>query len=547
MDHFHPPTHRISPLGLMLGGPGRITNRAMHLLDRCLHSLLQLDAAAQHCQPLVGLTPRQANGRHSFLGPLLQRHDMRLNITGGALGFAGQCPHLISHHGKTAPRLARARGLNRRVQCQQIGLLGDAVNHRQDHFDLFALLRQALNHLGPLAHLPGQRLDQPPDLGRGTGVLIGGLADIDHLPERRLHRLAFRLGIIRHRRQCMQALGNFITLQLRGSISPGIAQGHHADLHASTLGHIPRLTHDGLQLVDKTIDRRRHVTDLILAVKAHALGQIALAGGQIIQGSNQQQQLVHHPSPQHHGQQQQHAQADNRQPHAYAPAQGVCRLAHGLRGIGLHLCSGCLCRLQPRAQCRRAVARSALQAFTDQLPAVGYQGRETLIEGRQVLFNRSRGNPHQHFADLDPIGVDRGFEVVHRRIMAGRIEDFIQRPLAIALGQKGLVDRVVTIEIAGQMLPRGIVIHHKQHIGITLSATGEIGQRGHIIVPDSPRSHSGQQLRHIIGRILQVFLQRVLELHLLVFQPRFQARSETLARTGRQRFKAAFNVTPSLF
>ena len=84
-----------------------------------------------------------------------------------------------------------------------------------------------------------------------------------------------------------------------------------------------------------------------------------------------------------------------------------------------------------------------------------------LVEGRQVLLNRGGGNPHQHFADLDPIGVDRGFEVVHRRIMAGRIEHFIQRPLAIALGQKRLVDRVITIEIAGHMLPRGIVVHHE--------------------------------------------------------------------------------------
>ena len=173
-----------------------------------------------------------------------------------------------------------------------------------------------------------------------------------------------------------------------------------------------------------------------------------------------------------------------------------------------------------------------MQAFADQLPAIGYQRRKALVEGRQVLLNRGGGNPHQHFADLDPIGVDRGFEVVHRRIMAGRIEHFIQRPLAIALGQKRLVDRVVTIEIAGQMLPRGVVIHYEQHIGITLSATGEIGQRGHIVIPHGTRRYSCQQLRHIVGRILQVLLQRLLELQLLVFQPRLQARSETLARAG---------------
>ena len=105
MDHFHPPTHRIRSLRLMLGSFGRITNCAMHLLDRYLHGLLQLHAAAQHRQALIGLTPRQANGRHGFPGSLLQGHDMRLNITGRALGFAGQSPHLIGYHSKTTPSL----------------------------------------------------------------------------------------------------------------------------------------------------------------------------------------------------------------------------------------------------------------------------------------------------------------------------------------------------------------------------------------------------------------------------------------------------------
>ena len=196
----------------MLGSFGRITNRAMHLLDRYLHGLLQLHAAAQHRQALIGLTPRQANGRHGFPGSLLQGHDMRLNITGRALGFAGQSPHFIGYHSKTTPSLPRPRGFNGRVQSQQIGLLGDAVNHRQHHFNLLTLLRQTLDHLGSLAHLSGQRLDQPPDLGRGASVFISSLTNINHLPERRLHRLAFRLGCICHGRQCMQALSYFIAL-----------------------------------------------------------------------------------------------------------------------------------------------------------------------------------------------------------------------------------------------------------------------------------------------------------------------------------------------
>ena len=200
MNHFNPPTHRMRSLGLMRSSFSGIPNRGVHLLNRSLHSFLQLNAASQHCQPLIGLAPGQSNRRYCLPGPLLQGYDVSLDVAGRALRLAGQRPHLICHHSKTAPCLPCPCSLNRRIKGQKIGLLGDAVNDRQYHFNLLTLLCQTLNDLGSSPNLPGQRLDQAADLCRGAGIFISGLTNILHLPERCLHRLTFRLRRIGHGR-----------------------------------------------------------------------------------------------------------------------------------------------------------------------------------------------------------------------------------------------------------------------------------------------------------------------------------------------------------
>ncbi|MOA46558.1 hypothetical protein D3C78_1690850 [compost metagenome] len=40
--------------------------------------------------------------------------------------------HLVGHHRKTAPGFPGTRRFNRRVECQQVGLLGDALDHVED-------------------------------------------------------------------------------------------------------------------------------------------------------------------------------------------------------------------------------------------------------------------------------------------------------------------------------------------------------------------------------------------------------------------------------
>ena len=82
MNHFNPPAHRICTLCLVLCRLGGLADGGMDLLNRGLHGFLQLHAATQYRQPLVRQTPRQTNRRNALLGALLQRHDMRLNVTG---------------------------------------------------------------------------------------------------------------------------------------------------------------------------------------------------------------------------------------------------------------------------------------------------------------------------------------------------------------------------------------------------------------------------------------------------------------------------------
>ena len=492
MDHLDPPTHRMRALGLVGRRLGRQANRRMHLLHRRLHALLQLHTAAQHRQTFTGLASRLTNGRHGFPRALLQGTDMRLDIASGALRLARQGPHLIRHHGKPATGFTRPRRLDGRVQGQQVGLLGNPVNHRQHHFNLFTLLRQPLDHLGTGVHLPGQGFDQIADLVRRPGVFIGRLTNIHHLLQRRLHRMTFGLGVIGHLRQFAQALRHFVTLQIRGGIGTRITQGHLADFHSSALGHIPRFPHDRLQFVDKTVHRRGHVTDFIIAVELNALGQVTLSRRQVIQRRNQQMQLVDHPPPEHHRQQQQYAKTDQRQAHANPPAQGLRRILHGCSGIGLHLRSRGLSRLQAGLHGLGTVRRRPLQTVAHQFVAAGDQGSETLVQRLQLGLDRGRGNPHPHLADFHSIGADRGLDVVDRWIALRRVEHLVQRSLALTLGQKGLVDLVFPIQVAGQVFTGRIVIDHEQDIRIALGATGEFGKGWHIVIPHGPRGHGSQ-------------------------------------------------------
>lgn len=461
MNGLNPTTHRLRALRLMRRCLRCQTYCRMHLLDRRLHRLLQPRTVTQHQQTFTGLTPGLTDRGHRLTRSLLQGNDVRLNVAGGALSLARQRPHFIGYHSKPATGLARTRGFDGRVQRQQVGLLGNPVNHRQHHFNLLTLLRQPLDDFCPGVDLPGQRLDQAADFRRGPRVFIRGRTNVHHLLQGCLHGMTFRLGFVSHLRQRTQALGHFIALHARRFIGPGIAQGHRADFHTGTLSYIARFAYDRLQLIHKAIDRRGHVANFVLTVDLHALGQVTLARRQVVHGSDEQFQAVDHPTTQHHREQQQHTATHKRQAHADAPAQSARRFLNSAGGVGLHFRGRGLRRLQARAHRGCAIGCGALEAVAHQLITAGDQRREAFVQGRQIGFHRGGRDAHQDLADFHAVRIDRGFQVIDRRIVLRRIQHLVQRPFALAFFQKGFVDRVFPVEVARQMLPRRVVVDHE--------------------------------------------------------------------------------------
>ncbi|MCY1422379.1 hypothetical protein D3C76_1602120 [compost metagenome] len=91
----------------------------------------------------------------------------------------GQVAHFIGHHGKAAAKVAGACGFDGGVERQQVGLLGNAVDHTDHAVDFLAVFGQLANHLGGLLHAagqPGNRVLHPADhlfatAGQGVSCL----------------------------------------------------------------------------------------------------------------------------------------------------------------------------------------------------------------------------------------------------------------------------------------------------------------------------------------------------------------------------------------
>ena len=73
---------------------------------------------------------------------VLDRADQPGDLLRGLLGLLGQLADLLGDDREPAALLARAGGLDRGVQCEQVGLLGDPGDRLHDVTDLLRLRRQ---------------------------------------------------------------------------------------------------------------------------------------------------------------------------------------------------------------------------------------------------------------------------------------------------------------------------------------------------------------------------------------------------------------------
>ncbi|MNP40544.1 hypothetical protein D3C76_1341920 [compost metagenome] len=88
------------------------------------------------------------------------------------------------------------------------------------------------------------------------------------------------------------------------------------------------------------------------------------------------------------------------------------------------------------------------------------------------------------------------------------------------------------------MLTIGVIIDNEQHIGIALGPAGEFGQGWYVAVPHGAGRDRGQELRHIVGGVLERLLECRAQLRLFVLQARRQTDGKALTSAGRQTVQA---------
>ncbi len=171
---------------------------------------------------LVGV--RQHLGLLAAVGHLLPagRHPL-LDLVAESGGILRQRLHLLGHHAEAASHLARARGLERGVEGQEAGLVGDLAHARREPGDLVELPCR----LGQLSH-------------HGVGGLARGL-DVPHEMLQHAPRLAGELREVQLAAPALQQRDQRPDqLLLRAGLLPQVAE--------AGAGRVQRVLEDGPQV-----------------------------------------------------------------------------------------------------------------------------------------------------------------------------------------------------------------------------------------------------------------------------------------------------------
>jgi hypothetical protein len=140
-------------IGFERGGQGFLA-----AVGDLLHVLAQGIERRHHGGAVLGLGDRrvrrllQRRGDVADVGLDLRRE--LLDVLRAFLRRLGKRPDLVGHDGEAAALFARARRLDRRVEGEQVGLVGDAAHRARDLADVLGAAFELAHHLhrGALAH-----------------------------------------------------------------------------------------------------------------------------------------------------------------------------------------------------------------------------------------------------------------------------------------------------------------------------------------------------------------------------------------------------------
>ena len=136
---------------LLLNRAGYLDIHVSDLIDPLTNTSQRISCLLRTTDTHLRLRPALVHHTDCQLGRVLQSRDHLLDISGRLLCTSGQAAHLIGNNRKPPALIARPGSLYCRIQCQQIGLLGDSANYIQYLGNLIAVRLQLLNNLsGPL-------------------------------------------------------------------------------------------------------------------------------------------------------------------------------------------------------------------------------------------------------------------------------------------------------------------------------------------------------------------------------------------------------------
>ena len=129
-------------VGLLVGGGADLLREFVNLGDhggdfaqRQVQVVAEGDAFVHDAGALLHVV-------HRFARFLLNAGDEFGDFLGGLRRFFRQLAHFIGDDGESQPVFAGARRFDRRVQRQQVGLLGQIVNHLHDLADIVGALSE---------------------------------------------------------------------------------------------------------------------------------------------------------------------------------------------------------------------------------------------------------------------------------------------------------------------------------------------------------------------------------------------------------------------
>ncbi len=247
------------------------------------------------------------------LGTILEALNHLLDLVGRGLGPAGQGAHLIGDHRKATPHFTGPRRLDGGVERQQVGLFGNAADHRQHLVDGGDLLREIGHRIRRLADVAGHPLDMGDGLAHHRARLHG-------LAARTLRRLRRVAGVARDllhgQPHFMHGRGDHIGHLVLAPGTPGGIVHHMRHLphrRAQLLTGFQHIADQTAQAADEAVEATRQVAQLVGPAFVQPPRQIAAATANLDQGAGDLADGFDQPARQQHHQEekeQRDAQAD---------------------------------------------------------------------------------------------------------------------------------------------------------------------------------------------------------------------------------------------